>query len=181
MQIFETSRLSFHTLSLAEYAEFELGNEPKWTGFTNPYKHLVEGPSPIGFLATRVKDEPKIADIGLVLAVSKDKQEIVGSGGFKNFPDSNGMIEIGYGIVPEMQNQGLGRELLTGLFKMISTNPDVKVLRYVVNEDNGPSLHIIRSLGFPQVGQQIDPEEGVELIFDRPNEDFLKDHSEPNI
>jgi RimJ/RimL family protein N-acetyltransferase len=91
------------------------------------------------------------------------------------------MIEIGYGIVPEMQNQGLGRELLTGLFKMISTNPDVKVLRYVVNEDNGPSLHIIRSLGFPQVGQQIDPEEGVELIFDRPNEDFLKDHSEPKI
>jgi ribosomal-protein-alanine N-acetyltransferase len=174
MQIFETPRLEFHTLSLVEYSEFELGNEPSWNGFTNPFKHLVEGPSPIGFLVSRVKNEPKIADIGLVLAVSKVKQEIVGSGGFKDFPDANGMIEIGYGIVPEMQNQGLGRELLTGLFKIISTNLDVKVLRYVANEANGPSLHIIRSLGFPQVGLQIDPEEGTELIFDQTIENFMK-------
>ena len=174
MHIFDTPRLEFHTLSLAEYSEFESGNEPAWNGFTNPFKHLVEGPSPIGFLASRVKSEPEIAEISLILAVSKEKKQIVGSAGFKDFPDANGMIEIGFGIVPEMQNQGLGKELLLGMWKMISTNPEVKVLRYVVNENNGPSLHIIRSLGFPEVGQQVDPEEGVEIIFDMPVEEFLR-------
>jgi RimJ/RimL family protein N-acetyltransferase len=174
MQIFETSRLELHTLSLSEYSEFETGNQPAWNGFTNPFKHLVEGPSPIGFLVSRVKSEPEIAHIGLVLAVSKDKKEIVGSAGFKDFPNADGMIEIGYGIVPEMQNQGLGKELLLGMWKMISTNPAVKILRYVVNENNGPSLHIIRSLGFPEVGRQVDPEEGVEIIFDMPVDEFLR-------
>jgi RimJ/RimL family protein N-acetyltransferase len=177
MQIFETSRLDFHTLSLAEYSEFEIGNEPVWNGFTNPFKHLVEGPSPIGFLVSRVKKEPEIAEIGLVLAVSKDKKEIVGSAWFKDFPDANGMIEIGYGIVPEMQSRGLGKELILGMWKMISINPAVKVLRYVVNENNGPSLHIIRSLGFPEVGRQVDPEEGVEIIFDMPVNEFLRSSS----
>jgi len=174
MQIFETSRLEFHTLSLADYSEFEIGNEPAWNGFTNPFKHLIEGPSPIGFLVSRVKKEPGIAEIGLILAVNKDKKEIVGSAGFKDFPNADGMIEIGYGIVPEMQNQGLGKELLLGMWKMISNNPKVKILRYVVNENNGPSLHIIRSLGFPEVGRQVDPEEGVEIIFDMPVKEFLK-------
>lgn len=174
MRIFETSRLEFHTLTLAEYAAFELEKEPVWNGFTNPYKHLIEGPSPIGFLVSRVKSEPEIAEIGLVLAVSKNRKEVVGSAGFKDFPDANGMIEIGYGIVPEMQNQGLGKELLLGMWKFISKDPRVKVLRYVVNESNGPSVHIIRSLGFPEVGQQIDPEEGVEIIFDMPVQEFLR-------
>jgi RimJ/RimL family protein N-acetyltransferase len=174
MQIFETSRLEFHTLSLADYSEFEKGHEPSWDGFTNPFKHLIEGPSPIGFLVSRVKKEPEIAEIGLILAVSKDKKEIVGSAGFKDFPDANGMIEVGYGIVPEMQNQGLGKELLLGMWNMISSNPEVKSLRYVVNETNGPSLHIIRSLGFTEVGRQVDPEEGVEIIFDMPVNEFLR-------
>ena len=120
MRIFETQRLEFHTLSLAEYSEFELGREPVWNGFTNPYKHLLDGPSPIGYLVSRVKSEPDIAKIGLVLAISKNTKEVIGSAGFKDFPDSNGMIEIGYGIVPQMQNQGLGKELLLGMWNFIS-------------------------------------------------------------
>ena len=174
MRIFETSRLEFHTLTLAEYAAFELGKEPVWNGFTNPYKHLIEGPSPIGFLVSRVKSEPEIAQIGLVLAVSKDKKEVVGSAGFKDFPDTHGMIEIGYGIVPEMQNQGLGKELLLGMWNFSSKDPRVEILRYVVNESNGPSIHIIRNLGFPEVGQRIVPGEDVEIIFDMPVKDFLR-------
>ena len=123
---------------------------------------------------SRVKSEPDIAKIGLVLAISKNTKEVIGSAGFKDFPDSNGMIEIGYGIVPQMQNQGLGKELLLGMWNFISKDPRVKILRYVVNESNRPSMHIIRSIGFPEVGQQIDPEEGVEIIFEMPIQEFLR-------
>jgi RimJ/RimL family protein N-acetyltransferase len=90
---------------------------------------------------------------------------LVGSAGFHDFPDQNGMIEIGFGIVPERQNRGFGRELLSGMWKMISSREDVKILRYTVSPDNKPSLHIIKKLGFIHKGEQVDEEDGVELIF----------------
>ena len=83
------------------------------------------------------------------------------------------MIEIGYGIVPRMQNQGLGKELLIGMWKMICTRDDVKILRYTASPDNAPSLHIVRKLGFTEIGVQIDPEDGPELIFEMSKEEFL--------
>ena len=177
MYLFETDRLLCYPLSISDYAEFEAGVEPRWEGFTNPYKHLIEGPSPLAFRIPRVKKDPSFADIGLILAVNKSSNEVVGSAGFHDFPDGNGMIEIGFGIVPQMQNQGLGKELLLGMWLMISKRPDVKVLRYTVAPDNEPSMHIINKLGFDKVGEQIDPEDGLELIFEKSVSDFLSKFS----
>ena len=101
---FETKRLLCKSLSIADYADFEAGQEPEWDGFTNPYKHLVEGPSPLRHRIPRVKKDPEFAEIGLVLAIAEG--EVVGSAGFHDYPDENGMIEIGFGIVPEKQRQG---------------------------------------------------------------------------
>ena len=84
------------------------------------------------------------------------------------------MIEIGFGIVPERQNLGFGKELLHGMWKMICKEPDVKILRYTVSPENAPSVHIIKNLGFLEVGKQIDDEDGIELIFEMPKEDYLK-------
>ena len=171
---FETTRLKGHSLSLLEYESFESGFEPKWQGFTNPYKHLIEGPSPLRFRIPRVKADPTFAEIGLILAVEKNSKEIIGSAGFHDFPNDVGMIEIGFGVVPEKQNQGFGKELLHGMWRMICKLPEVKILRYTVSPTNAPSVHIIKKLGFLEVGEQIDDEDGVELIFELPKEDYLK-------
>ncbi|CAN2236446.1 RimL Acetyltransferases, including N-acetylases of ribosomal proteins [actinobacterium SCGC AAA044-D11] len=177
MYLFETDRLRCYSLSISDYAAFEAGVEPNWEGFTNPYKHLIKGPSPLAFRIPRVKKDPSFADIGLILAVNKISNEVIGSAGFHDFPDDNGMIEIGFGIVPQMQNQGFGKELLMGMWLMISKRPDVKVLRYTVAPDNEPSMHIINNLGFDKVGEQIDPEDGLELIFEKSVSDFLSKFS----
>jgi RimJ/RimL family protein N-acetyltransferase len=173
MQIFETNRLRCQPLSLANYSDFEAGIEPKWEGFTNPHKHLVEGPSPLAFRIPKVKQEPSFAEIGLILAISKSDSEVVGSAGFHDFPNEKGMIEIGFAIVPEKQNQGFGVELLIGAWKMICKQPDVKILRYTVSPKNATSLHIINKLGFKRVGEQIDPDDGLELIYEKSVEEFL--------
>jgi len=173
MQIFETNRLRCQPLSLADYSDFEAGIEPKWEGFTNPHKHLVEGPSPLAFRIPKVKQEPSFAEIGLILAISKSDNEVVGSAGFHDFPDEKGMIEIGFGLVPEKQNQGFGMELLLGMWGMICKRSDVKILRYTVAPDNEPSMHIINKLGFTKVGEQMDPEDGLELIFEMTAAEFL--------
>ena len=131
---FNTDRLACRSLSLSDYANFEAGTEPKWVGFSNPYRHLVEGPSPLRHRIPRVNKDPEFAEIGLVLAIADG--EIVGSAGFHDYPDENGMIEIGFGIVPEKQRQGFGLELLHGMWREIAKRTDVKVLRYTVSPDN---------------------------------------------
>jgi RimJ/RimL family protein N-acetyltransferase len=173
LSIFETTRLRCQPLSTADYSSFEAGIEPSWSGFTNPYKHLIEGPNPLAFRIPKVKNDPSFADIAIILAINKSSKEVIGSAGFHEFPDDAGMIEIGFGIVPEMQNQGFGQELLIGMWQMICKRADVKVLRYTVAPDNVPSLHIINKLGFTKVGEQIDPEDGLELIYEQKIEDFL--------
>ena len=173
MTAFETARLRCQSLTLEDYAAFEAGNKPKWTGFTNPYNHLLEEPTPLPFRIPRVKANPEFAEIAIILAISKDSNEVIGSAGFHDFPDENGMIEIGFGIVPKMQNQGFGTELLLGMWKLICDRTDVKILRYTVSPDNAPSLHLVRRLGFTEIGVQTDPEDGPELIFEMTKEEFL--------
>ncbi len=173
MTYFETKRLRCLSITPEQYADFEKGVEPNWDGFSNPYKHLIEEPTPLHFRIPRVKANPDFADIAIILAISKDSNKVVGSAGFHDFPNESGMIEIGYGIVPDFQNQGLGTELLLGAWKMICTRDAVKILRYTVSPDNGASLHIVKKLGFKEVGVQIDPEDGPELIYELSKEEFL--------
>ena len=169
----ETERLLCKSLTLEDYADFETGKEPNWSGFTNPYKHLIEGPSPLPYRIPRVKLNPEFAEIAIVLAIEKTSKEIIGSAGFHDFPNEDGMIEIGFGIVPEKQNQGYGKELLHGMWRQITKRPDVKVLRYTVSPTNEPSVHIIKNLGFTLVGEQIDEEDGLELIYEMSAQNYL--------
>ena len=173
MTTFETARLRCQSLTLEDYATFDTGEKPNWVGFTNPDNHLMEEPTPLRFRIPRVKASPEFAEIAIILAISKETNEVVGSAGFHDFPDEKGMIEIGYGIVPRMQNQGLGKELLIGMWKLICARDDVKILRYTASPDNAPSLQIVRKLGFTEIGVQIDPEDGPELIFEMSKEEFL--------
>lgn len=172
--IFKTERLKCQPLSLQDYADFEAGNEPNWSDFSNPYKHLIEGPSPISFRIPRVKLNPEFAEIAILLAIEKNSKEIVGSAGFHDFPNEFGMIEIGFGIVPERQNQGFGKELLYGMWDEIVKRPDVKTLRYTVSPTNAPSMHIIKSLRFEFMGEQIDEIDGPELIYELSSEKYIQ-------
>lgn len=166
MANFETDRLICRSLTLREYKSFEDGKEPEWGTFSNPFNHLTKGPSPLIHRIPLVKKNPEFAEIGLVLAISKEERILVGSAGFHDFPDDKGMIEIGFGIVPQRQNLGFGLELLKGMWKFISSDPKVKILRYTVSPNNEPSMHLICKLGFKKVGEQIDEEDGLELIYE---------------
>lgn len=165
---FETERLICRSLTLDEYAIFEKDGEPDWStgGYANPHKHLIEGPSPLPFRISRVAKDPEFVEIGIVVAFEKSTQEMVGSAGFHDWPNNVGMIEIGFGIVPTKQNKGFGKELLNGMWREIIKRDDVKLLRYSVSPSNTPSRHIIATFDFPLIGEQIDDEDGVELIFE---------------
>jgi ribosomal-protein-alanine N-acetyltransferase len=86
---------------------------------------------------------------------------MVGNVGFHGPPgvnatDSEGALELGYGVLPEHRRQGYASEAVEGLISM----------PWVRAHANAPSLAIIRKLGFVRTGQHIDPEDGLEHVFE---------------
>jgi len=59
------------------------------------------------------------------------------------------------------------------MWAFAARQPEVKVLRASVAPDNDASLAIVRRAGFRQVGEQIDPVDGMELVFEIPSAEFV--------
>ncbi len=70
------------------------------------------------------------------------------------------------------RRQGYGRELAETLWTYAASHPDVRVLRASVSPDNAASLAIIRGAGLVHVGEQDDPEDGLEWVFEIPAADY---------
>ena len=56
----------------------------------------------------------------------------------------------------------------------IVSRTDVKILRYTVTPDNFPSVHVVEKYGFEKVREQMDPENGLELSYEKTSEEFTR-------
>jgi len=91
----------------------------------------------------------------------------VGHAGFHGPPDENGMVEIGYSVVPEFRRRGYAKAIVRGLLERAASEPEVTVVRASISPDNEASLATIAGFGFTKVGEQWDDEDGLELLFER--------------
>ena len=168
--VIRTERLDLHTVLPSEYAilAVDRGDSRLWTdrGLSNPHGHLVDDPGPLVHRIPRILADPGAAPYLLRMAVLRSEGVIIGSAGFHDRPDASGMMEIGLGIVPDWQGQGLATELLAGMWGWVVRQPGVRVLRYTVSPDNLPSQAIITKFGGLYRGQQIDEEGGPEDIYE---------------
>jgi len=94
--------------------------------------------------------------------------EIVGRGGFHGPPDERGMVEVGYAIDPEHRRKGYATALLAAMLKRAAEAPDALVVRASISPDNVASLATVAKFGFAHVGELMDDEDGLELLFERP-------------
>ncbi len=165
-----TPRLSLQTVRPDEYEKLALdrADPTLWVdrGFSNPQRHLVDDPGPLPHRIPRIRLHPDQAKYLLRLAVLRESQEVIGSAGFHDAPDENGMIEIGLGVEEKFRGRGFAQEMLHGMWGWVTSDPNVRVLRYTVSPTNEPSQAIIKKLGFEYCGQQIDEEDGPEDIFE---------------
>lgn len=90
--------------------------------------------------------------------------EIVGHCGFHGPPDVIGRAEIGYTVFTPYRGQGFAKEAAKALVDFAFAHNQSKVYATVA-PSNAPSLAVVRSLGFTQVGTQIDEVDGLELVF----------------
>ena len=99
--------------------------------------------------------------------VLRATRQVVGNVGFHGPPDDKGRVEIGYGVVPSRRRRGYAREAVAGLADWAFATGQARVCVASVSPRNAASLALVRSLGFRQVGEQIDEIDGLELVFER--------------
>ncbi|MFI1581835.1 GNAT family N-acetyltransferase [Embleya sp. NPDC020630] len=116
----------------------------------------------------QVTADPASAPWLVRAAVSEPDGAVVGYAGYHGPPDENGMVEIGYTVVPEARRRGYARAMLRSLLVRAAEEPDVRVVRVTISPDNSASLATIQGFGFVETGEQMDEEDGLEIIYEVP-------------
>jgi RimJ/RimL family protein N-acetyltransferase len=126
------------------------------------------------FLARRVlqlRQEPEVQRwLARAIVRREDGRSMIGNIGFHGQPGVNAAgsdtaLEIGYGIQPEHRGQGYATEAVEGLIGWARTE-GIDHFVASVAPGNEPSLAIILKLGFLRTGEHIDPEDGLEHVFE---------------
>lgn len=93
-------------------------------------------------------------------------RRVVGYLNFHGAPDESGAAEIGYTLLPEARGHGYALEAVRAAFDWATRVHGVRRFRASVAPDNERSLNLIGRLGFHRTGEQWDPEDGLELVFE---------------
>ena len=122
----------------------------KWTEFRDTFTPSYH----------RWKAHPPLRDWWVYLIIHIPDNMLIGSCGYKGERDANGMVEIGYEIMPSHRMKGLGAETAKGLTDHAFAQPGVhKIVAHTVREENG-SVKILEKIGFKQTEDVNDPDEG---------------------
>ncbi len=113
----------------------------------------------------QVAADPSAQD-WVVRAVVVEPEGVVGHAGFHGPPDADGVVEVGYTVLPHLRGRGYASAALAALVAEAAVAPDVRLVRASVSPDNPASLAVVRRAGFVQVGEQVDEQDGLELVHE---------------
>ncbi|MBL8852189.1 MAG: GNAT family N-acetyltransferase [Planctomycetaceae bacterium] len=85
----------------------------------------------------------------------------VGGCAFMGPPDADGMVEIAYGIEPAHQGLGFATEAARGLIDFAFASGQVNLVRAHTRPDNTASLRVLAKCGFHDIGEVMDPDDGL--------------------
>ena len=90
----------------------------------------------------------------------RGSSNVVGFASFKGQPDSAGMVEIAYGIVPRCQSRGYATEAAAALVRFAEADARVKLLRAHTLAEENASTKVLTKCGFSHVGGVLEPDDG---------------------
>jgi RimJ/RimL family protein N-acetyltransferase len=116
--------------------------------------------------AEQVEQDP--ASAAWVTGVIWDprQQVAVGRAGYHGPPDRSGMVEIGYAVDPAYRRRGYARAALEILLHRAAHDPQVRTVRVTISPDNAASYRLAAQYGFTAVGEQMDDEDGLEIVYE---------------
>lgn len=102
--------------------------------------------------------------------VHRETGLLTGSCGFKGPPTDEGTVEIAYMINPDQQGRGYATEAAAALTAYAFTDARVRlVLAHTLPEANA-STRVLTKCGFRQVGEVIDPDDGLVWRWEKSRE-----------
>jgi [ribosomal protein S5]-alanine N-acetyltransferase len=118
-------------------------------------KYATEGfkfGSHINNYLKKLKEDPSLIGWGVWLVINKDDNTIIGDIGFKGKPDSENIVEVGYGIVPAAQNKGFATEAVNEILKWAFSSDSVKKVVAECLIDNISSIKVLEKLNMKRIG-----------------------------
>ncbi len=102
--------------------------------------------------------------------VRRDTRTFVGRIGFHGEPGINALgvpdaVELGYTVEPEFRRRGFAEEAIRGMIAWALARSVSRVMASI-GPANVPSLTLAAKLGFSQVAEVVDEEDGPELVFE---------------
>jgi RimJ/RimL family protein N-acetyltransferase len=91
---------------------------------------------------------------------------MIGHIGFHGPPETIGRAEIGYRVMPDHRRRGYAIEAARALMDWAAKEHGVTSFFVSIAPDNAASLAMAVKLGFAQVGEQIDEDDGLEYVFE---------------
>jgi ribosomal-protein-alanine N-acetyltransferase len=85
---------------------------------------------------------------GILETTGSATSTLCGSVGFKGPPGPQGVVEIGYAVLPDYQRRGLGTEMVVGLSQWALGQSGVKEVHAEVSAENRSSVRVLEKSGF---------------------------------
>jgi ribosomal-protein-alanine N-acetyltransferase len=114
----------------------------------------------------QIAEDPSAAPWVAYAVISTQTEEVVGYAGFHGPPDDDGMVEIGYTVAPDQRRRGYAKGIVEALLRQAADSPSVTKVWATISPENVASQATIRDFGFKHIGEQMDEEDGLELIFE---------------
>lgn len=117
-------------------------------------------PAALEFTLKRLREGPEQAGWWLhfvVLTCGPAGRLLVGSAGYKGPPSSEGVVEIGYGIVRNQQRRGYASEAARGLLGRAFADPAVRAVIAETFPELTASIGVLAKCGFHLIGEGSEP------------------------
>jgi len=101
-----------------------------------------------------------------LMVLRERERPMIGYAGFHGPPDQRAMAELGYTVLPPYRRRGYALEAARALMDWALREHGVRLFRVSISPANEPSLRMAAKMGFRHVGEQIDEEDGLELVFE---------------
>jgi [ribosomal protein S5]-alanine N-acetyltransferase len=134
---------------LARHLDIEVPAD--WTEF---------GDEPTIFGMERVRTQPEETSWWMYLPVHKDRNILMGAGGYKGPSDQHGVVEIGYEIASAFRRQGYATEFAKGLIDHAFDHEHITAVKAHTLAELNFSVRVLKNCGMHFVEELFDPDDG---------------------
>ena len=133
---------------------------------------LIEEPDVLRHAAARLAEDVGYLPWSARAILLKESMQMVGHVRFHSRPDPDYLapyarqaVEYGYVVFAAHRRRGYAEEALVGLMRWAGQTHGVDRFVVTIEPGNAASIQLAAKLGFTQIGEHVDPGDGIEYVY----------------